>query len=62
MENKDYSVITELDLPNKQLNELPDLSKYTNLEKLKCNNNYLTNTINNFNNSFINNTFIKIIY
>ena len=35
----DYENITELDLSNKGLNELTDLSKYTNLKKLKCNNN-----------------------
>jgi Leucine-rich repeat (LRR) protein len=32
----DYENITELDLSNKGLNELPDLSKYTNLIKLDC--------------------------
>ena len=46
MENIDYSGITELDLPNKQLNELPDLAKYTNLEILDCSDNYLVNIEN----------------
>ena len=46
MENKDYSRITELDLSYKKLNELPDLSKYTNLEILYCNHNNLTNLDN----------------
>jgi len=32
----DFENITELDLSNKGLNELPDLSKYTNLIKLNC--------------------------
>ena len=32
----DFENITELDLSNKGLNELPDLSKYTNLKKLNC--------------------------
>ena len=31
-----YENITELDLSNKGLDELPDLSKYTNLKKLNC--------------------------
>ena len=35
----DFENITELDLSNQKLNELPDLSKYTNLKKLICNNN-----------------------
>ena len=30
----DYSSITELDLSNKGLTKLPDLSLYTNLKKL----------------------------
>ena len=46
MDDIDYSSIIELDLSNKQLNELPDLSKYTNLEILNCNNNNLTNLYN----------------
>ena len=32
----DYENITELDLSNQKLNELPDLSKYINLKKLDC--------------------------
>jgi len=32
-----YSNITELDLSNKGLTKLPDLSIYTNLKKLYCN-------------------------
>ena len=35
----DYSNITELDLSNKGLTELPDLSNYTNLKKLNCSDN-----------------------
>ena len=46
MEDIDYSNIIELNLSNKQLNELPDLSKYTNLEILDCYNNNLT-SLNN---------------
>ena len=42
----DYSIITELDLFNKDLIELPDLSQYTNLKTLDCNNNSITQ-INN---------------
>ena len=38
----DYSKITELDLSNKGLTKLPDLSLYTNLKKLYCSNNKLT--------------------
>ena len=38
----DYSLITELNLKCKNLNELPDLSKYINLQSLKYNNNYIT--------------------
>ena len=37
----DYSSITELDLSNKGLTLLPDLSLYTNLKKLNCTNNKL---------------------
>lgn len=37
-----YSSITELDLSNKVLRELPDLSKYTNLKILDCSNNNIT--------------------
>ena len=37
----DFENITELDLSNKGLNELPDLSKYTNLKKLGCSYNKL---------------------
>ena len=32
----DFKNITELDLSNKGLDKLPDLSKYTNLKKLDC--------------------------
>ena len=32
----DYENITELNLSNKGLYKLPDLSKYTNLKKLDC--------------------------
>jgi len=32
----DYANITELDLFNKDLTTLPDLSIYTNLKKLNC--------------------------
>ena len=46
MEDIDYSNIIELDLSNKQLNALPDLSKYTNLEILNCYNNNLTSLDN----------------
>ena len=35
----DYSTITELDLSNKGLIKLPDLSLYTNLKKLNCHGN-----------------------
>ena len=42
----DYSVITELDLYDQELTELPDLSKYTNLKKLYCHYNKLTNLDN----------------
>ena len=38
----DYLQISELDLSHKNLTILPDLSKYTNLEKLYCSNNKLT--------------------
>ena len=37
-----YSQITALDLSFKNINELPDLSKYTNLKILDCNNNTIT--------------------
>jgi len=33
----DYSIITELNLSNKELTKLPDdIHKYTNLKKLNC--------------------------
>ena len=35
----DYENITELDLSNKGLDKLPDLSKYINLKKLDCRSN-----------------------
>jgi hypothetical protein len=38
----DYARITRLDLSDMGLTELPDLSMYTNLEKLLCNDNLLT--------------------
>ena len=38
----DYSNITKLDLSNKGLTKLPDLSLYTNLKKLNCSNNKIT--------------------
>ena len=37
-----FENITELDLSNKGLVELPDLSKYTNLKNLNCSNNKIT--------------------
>ena len=46
MENIDYSGITELDLSYKKLNELPDLSRYTNLIKLNCTGNRINNLDN----------------
>ena len=42
----DYSSITKLDLSNKGLTELPDLSKYTNLKELNCSDNQLTSLDN----------------
>ena len=42
----DYSNITELDLFNKGLTKLPDLSIYINLKKLYCSNNKLTSLDN----------------
>ena len=42
----DYSSITELDLSNKELTELPDLSAYTNLKKLNCSCNKITHIDN----------------
>ena len=42
----DYSSITELDLSNKGLTKLPDLSKYTNLKKLNCSSNQITSLDN----------------
>ena len=41
----DYSV-EELNLNNKELSELPDLSLYTNLKKLNCGSNKLTSLDN----------------
>ena len=41
----DYT-IEELDLSNKNLTVLPDLSKYINLKVLKCNDNKITNLDN----------------
>ena len=38
----DYSSITELNLYNKKLNDLPDLSLYKNLIQLDCRDNNLT--------------------
>ena len=38
----DYASITLLDLSNKQLDVLPDLSMYTNLKKIICSNNHIT--------------------
>ena len=38
----DFSTITELDLSDQELRELPDLSKYTNLKNLYCHYNKLT--------------------
>lgn len=38
----DYENITELDLSNKGLVELPDLSKYINLKTLNCYRNKIT--------------------
>jgi hypothetical protein len=37
----DYASITDLDLSNKNLNALPDLSMYTNLVNLNCTHNKL---------------------
>ena len=42
----DYCSITELDLSNKGLTKLPDLSIYPNLKKLNCHYNKLTNLDN----------------
>ena len=42
----DYSNITELDLSNKGLTKLPDLSIYTNLKKLNCSSNNITSLDN----------------
>ena len=42
----DYSTITELDLSNKGLTKLPDLSIYTNLKKLNCSSNNITSLDN----------------
>ena len=42
----DYSNITELDLSNKELTKLLDLSLYTNLKTLYCSNNNITNLDN----------------
>ena len=36
-----FENITELDLSNQKLNELPDLSKYINLKKLHHNKYYI---------------------
>ena len=41
-----YSSITELDLSNKGLTKLPDLSNYTNLKRLNCSNNQITHLDN----------------
>ena len=38
----DYSSITELNLSNKGLTKLPDLSLYTNLKNLNCTYNKIT--------------------
>ena len=42
----DYSTITVLDLSNKGLYKLPDLSIYPNLQTLDCSNNKLTSLDN----------------
>ena len=42
----DYSNITELDLSNKGLTKLPDLSLYTNLKNLNCSQNQITSMDN----------------
>ena len=45
-ENTDYSQIAELNLIRKELNKLPDLTKYTNLKILKCSSNKI-NSLDN---------------
>ena len=42
----DYARITKLNLSDMGLTELSDLSMYTNLEKLLCNDNLLTRVDN----------------
>ena len=46
MRQIDYSQITELDLSNRELTELPDLSMYVNLVTLNCSENNLTQLYN----------------